>query len=107
MCGLSGETFRLPGGTKMKENVAKGAHFVEEQFSNLGREASRFRGVVSEAVDDSLVNARRAAKRGYNTAEDYLEETAHEIKRHPFRSVLCSLALGALIGWLLIPKLRR
>jgi hypothetical protein len=54
----------------MKENVLKGTQFVEEQFSNLGREATRLRGVVTDAVDDSLVNARRAAKRGYNTAED-------------------------------------
>jgi ElaB/YqjD/DUF883 family membrane-anchored ribosome-binding protein len=86
--------------------VQRGAHYVEEQFSNLGREASRLRGVVTEAVDESLVNARRAARRGYNSAEDLIEEASHEIKRHPLRSVLCSLAIGALIGWLLIPRRR-
>ena len=91
----------------MKENVQRGAHFVEEQFSNLGREASRLRGVVTEAVDESLVNARRAARRGYNSAEDLIEEASHEIKRHPLRAVLCSLAIGALIGWLLIPRRRQ
>jgi ElaB/YqjD/DUF883 family membrane-anchored ribosome-binding protein len=91
----------------MKENVLKGTQFVEEQFSNLGREASRLRGVVTEAVDESLVNARRVARRGYNTAEDLIDETAHQIKRHPFRSVLCSLAIGAVIGWLLVPRRRR
>lgn len=90
----------------MKENVLKGTQFVEEQFSNLGREASRLRAVVTDAVDDSLVNARRAARRGYNSAEDLIEEASHEIKRHPLRSVLCALALGALAGWLLIPRRR-
>lgn len=92
---------------KMKENVLRGSKFVEEQVSNLGREASRLRGVVNEAVDESLVNARRAARRGYNSAEDLLEETAHEIKRHPFRSVACALAMGALAGWLLFPRRKR
>lgn len=91
----------------MKENVLRANQFVEEQISNVGREASRLRGVATDAVDDALINARRAARRGYNSAEDLLDETAHQIKRHPFRSVLCSLALGALIGWLLFPKPRR
>jgi ElaB/YqjD/DUF883 family membrane-anchored ribosome-binding protein len=90
----------------MKENVLKGSQFVEEQFSNLGREASRLKGVMTDAVDDSMVNARRAARRGYNSAEDLIEETSHQIKRHPLRSVLCALALGALLGWLLVPRRR-
>ena len=92
---------------KMKENVLRGSQFVEEQFSNLGREASRLRGAVSEAVDESLVNARRAARRGYNSAEDLIDDAAHQIKRHPFRSVVCALAMGALVGWLLFPRRRR
>ncbi|HSE36768.1 MAG TPA: hypothetical protein VLG74_05640 [Blastocatellia bacterium] len=91
----------------MKENVLRGSQFVEEQFSNLGREASRLRGAVSEAVDESLVNARRAARRGYNSAEDLIDDAAHQIKRHPFRSVVCALAMGALVGWLLFPRRRR
>ena len=94
----------------MKENVIRGTQFVEEQFSNLGREASRIRGVVSEAVDDSLVNARRVARRGYNSAEDLIEETSHQIKRHPLRSVLCAVAMGAVVGgvvgWLVAPRRR-
>ena len=91
----------------MKENVIRGTQFVEEQISNLGREASRIRGVVSEAVDDSMVNARRVARRGYNSAEDMVEETSHQIKRHPIRSVLCALAMGAVLGWLLAPRRSR
>jgi ElaB/YqjD/DUF883 family membrane-anchored ribosome-binding protein len=91
----------------MKENVIRGTQFVEEQISNLGREASRIRGVVSEAVDDSLVNARRVARRGYNSAEDLIDETSHQIKRHPLRSVLCALAMGAVVGWLLAPRRKR
>lgn len=91
----------------MKENVMRGTQFVEEQISNLGREASRLRGVVADAVDDSLVNARRAARRGYNSTEDLIDETSHQIKRHPLRSVLCAFALGAIAGWLLLPRRRR
>ena len=88
------------------ENIYKTLAYrkAADSLLNLGREASRLRGVVNEAVDESLVNARRAARRGYNSAEDLLEETAHEIKRHPFRSVACALVMGALAGWLLFPR---
>jgi len=91
----------------MKENVVRGTQFVEEQFSNLGREATRLKGVVSDVVDDSMVSARRAARHGRSAAEDWIEETSHQIKRHPLRSVLCSLVVGALAGWLLFPRRRR
>ena len=91
----------------MRENVVRGTQFVEEQISNLGREATRLKGVVTEAVDDSMVSARRAARHGYTAAEDLIEETSHEIKRHPLRSVLCAMGIGAILGWLLLPSRRR
>jgi ElaB/YqjD/DUF883 family membrane-anchored ribosome-binding protein len=91
----------------MKENVVRGTQFVEEQISNLGREASRLRGVVADVVDDSMVNTRRAARHGYSAAEDLIDETSHHIKRHPLRSMLCALAVGAVVGWLFFPRLKR
>jgi len=107
-CGARCEKLRIEEGNKtMRENVARGTQFVEEQLSNLGREATRLRGVVTEAVDDSIVQARRAARHGRSAAEDLIDETSHQIKRHPIRSVLCSLAVGAILGWLLFPRRRR
>ena len=91
----------------MKENVLRGSQFVEEQISNLGREASRLRGVVTDVVDDSVVNARRAVRHGRNSAEEMIDEVSHQIKRHPLRSMLCSLAVGALAGWLVFRISRR
>ena len=85
----------------MKENVLRGTQFVEEQISNLGREASRITGVVGDTVEDSLVSARRAVKRGYGSAEDMLDEAAHSIKRYPLRSVIAAFAVGAFAGWLI------
>jgi ElaB/YqjD/DUF883 family membrane-anchored ribosome-binding protein len=85
----------------MKENVLRGTQFVEDQISNLGREASRLKSVVSEKVDDSLVTAKRAVNRGYVSAEDLIDEASHNIKRYPVRSVLAAFAIGALAGWLL------
>jgi len=91
----------------MKDNVLKGTQFVEEQISNLGREASRFKGVVTDAVEDSLITAKRAVRRGYVSAEDLVDEASHRIKRHPFRSVLGAFVIGALAGWLMFGNRRQ
>lgn len=90
----------------MKENVLRGTHFVEERISDLGREASRLKGAVTDAVDDSLVTAKRAVRRGYESAEDFVDETSHRIKRYPLRSVVCAFACGAVAGWLLFRNRR-
>ena len=90
----------------MRDNVLRGTQFVEEQISNLGREASRIKDVVGESIEDSIVSARRAVKKGYGTAEDLMEETTHCIKRYPLRSVLGAFAVGACAGWLLF-RVRR
>jgi len=84
----------------MNENVLRGTQFVEEQISSLGREASRLKSVVSDKVDDSLVTAKRAVKRGYGSAEDLMDEATHNIKRYPLRSVIGAFAIGAVAGWL-------
>jgi len=59
---------------------------------------------ASHAVEDAMTEARRMAKRGRYVAEDLVDETAHRIKRDPFRSVAITLAvglgIGALAGWL-------
>lgn len=88
----------------MKENVSRGTQFIEEQVSNIGREASRLRGVVTDAMDDGLVSARRAARRGYNSAEDLIDEATHQIKRYPLRSVLCAFVVGAVAAWVLFRR---
>jgi len=90
----------------MRENVLRGTQFVEEQVSNLGREATRLKDVVTDAVEDSLVTAKRAVKRGYNSAEDLVDDAAHRIKRYPLRSVIGAFAIGAFAGWLLL-RIRR
>jgi ElaB/YqjD/DUF883 family membrane-anchored ribosome-binding protein len=84
----------------MKENVLRGTQFMEDQISTLGREASRLKSVVSDKVEDSLVTAKRAVKRGYDSAEDLIDEASHSIKRYPLRSVIGAFAIGAVAGWL-------
>ena len=90
----------------MKENVLRGTQFVGDQLSSIGQEASRLKGVVAEAVEDSMVTARRAVKHGYASAEDWVDEASHQIKRHPLGYVAGAFALGALVSWLVFGNRR-
>src|SRR5215470_13912819 len=58
---------------------------------------------VRHELEDGVVSARRAAKRGQYAAEDLLEETAHCVKRNPISAVAVSFwagfGLGALALW--------
>jgi ElaB/YqjD/DUF883 family membrane-anchored ribosome-binding protein len=58
---------------------------------------------VAEKLDDGVVAARRLLKRSRHTIENRLEEAAHTIKRHPFRSLAMGFAAGAVLG-LLLPR---
>ena len=74
---------------------------------NTGRQLAKIGcGVVHLKSNWTNVarDARRAARRGWHTAEDIVDEVAIAVKRQPLES-LCitfgvALGIGALLGWL-------
>ncbi len=82
-----------------KKTIETGA-----QVAHIGAEAARVKDKVEHAVDDSVVAARRAAKRGRHAAEDLLDEATHCIKKNPVGAVATSFwagfGLGVLAVWL-------
>ena len=93
--------------TEGAERVMRAAAHV----SDLGQQAARMRAAagdaVSEAIEDGKVAARRAVKRGYNRAEDLIDEAAYRVKRSPLQSVALGFCAGFLIGAVLIRLLRK
>lgn len=83
-------------GTSVGEEIKAAAQRVEKGVNEV-------KTAVSEKLDDGVAAARRLLKRSRNTVEDGLEEAAHTIKRHPFRSLAIGFAAGAAVG-LLIPR---
>ena len=78
--------------------LGKAAH-VGEQLADLGNEAKTN---ASQAFEDAVTGAKRFAKRSRYAAEDLMEDTAHRVKRDPFRSVGLGLAIGFGIGALAV-----
>jgi ElaB/YqjD/DUF883 family membrane-anchored ribosome-binding protein len=73
------------------------------KFAHLTHEVSKARTLVEDAVEDGKRKAQRIVRRGYVTAEDYVEDTTYYIKRHPWQAMAIALGVGAgaglLAGW--------
>ncbi len=65
------------------------------------REVSRLKSVVTEAVDDGVQSALRAAKQGKTFAEDKIHDAKYAIKRNPLQAAGIVLAAGIVIGSLI------
>lgn len=55
---------------------------------------------VEDAVEDAVREAERMAIHGRNAVEDAIDDTAHYIKKNPWRSVGYVLGAGVSLGFL-------
>ena len=65
------------------------------------REVSCLKSVVTDAVDDGVRSALRAAKQGKTFAEDTIHDAKYAIKRNPLQAAGIVLAAGIVIGCLI------
>lgn len=87
-----------------KEGFLKGAIHAAEQVAQTGLRVDRLKEKASHVIEDGMTDAKRMAKRGFYAAEDFVDDTAHRIKKDPWLSVGVTfgvgIGLGAMIGWL-------
>ena len=77
-----------------------------ERVTDSARQASRATSGVADAIiEDGVGVVRRAAKRGGDAAEEFLNDTSQRIRRHPALTIGVTFAVGftagALIGWMI------
>jgi ElaB/YqjD/DUF883 family membrane-anchored ribosome-binding protein len=65
------------------------------------REVSRIKSVVTDAVEDGVKSALRAAEQGKAFAEDTIHDAKYAIKRNPLQAAGIVLAAGIVIGSLI------
>ena len=81
--------------------VSKTARQLEEEWTDLQKEAVHMKAAIAEAIEDGKNTARRAVKHGYRATEDFVDDTTHRIKRDPLRAVGLTFVAGMALGWLL------
>jgi ElaB/YqjD/DUF883 family membrane-anchored ribosome-binding protein len=83
-------------------------------FEETVQQASRVTGAVADSFQDRLGDAkravkvaRRAVKQGSEAAEEFLNDTAKSVKRHPMQTIAITFAVGATVGAVFSWALRR
>jgi ElaB/YqjD/DUF883 family membrane-anchored ribosome-binding protein len=77
---------------------------MRQQFEDTTHKATQAVSAVAEALEDSVVAVRRAARNGTEAATELLYSTKKRMQRHPFETVALTFAAGitagAALGWL-------
>jgi|HubBroStandDraft_4_1064222.scaffolds.fasta_scaffold673390_1 ElaB/YqjD/DUF883 family membrane-anchored ribosome-binding protein len=72
-----------------------------DYIDEAARKASQFSSPVAQAVEDGIDAAKRAAKEGREAVNDFVGDATKRVKRRPVESVLISLAVGVVLGFLI------
>jgi len=81
-------------------------------FENVGRQiddtthkATRAASAVADALEDSVLAAKRAARDSADSATELLYNTKKRLQRHPLETVAVifatGIATGAALGWVM------
>jgi ElaB/YqjD/DUF883 family membrane-anchored ribosome-binding protein len=81
-------------------------HDVQEGARRIEKGVNNAKAAISAKLEDGKIAAERLLKRGRYAVEDGIEQTAHNVKRHPFSSVAIGLAAGAVLGFL-VPRIAK
>lgn len=65
---------------------------------SAAKTASEYTEPIRAAVHDGLRDVRRAVAAGRHAVEDCADETAIQVRRHPFASLGMAAAVGLLAG---------
>jgi len=89
------------GGEKIMQTTTvangKSAGF---KLADLTAKAAEGRMMAEDLVEIGKRKAQRMIRHGYETGEDYLDESTRYIKHHPWQTVGAALAVGLSLGFL-------
>ena len=70
------------------------------RLAHLTAKAAEGKMLAEDLVEIGKRKAQRAIRRGYETGEDYLDESKRYIKHNPWQSVGAALGVGLVLGFL-------
>ena len=70
------------------------------KLTDLTARAAEGKIFAEDLVEIGKRKAQRMIRHGYEAGEDYLDETTHYIKHHPWQSVGVALGIGLSLGFL-------
>ena len=78
---------------------------IGDQIEDTAQKASQAVSAAADALEESVITARRMAKRGKYAAMEFLEDTRKHVKLRPIETIAVTfaagIATGAAIGWMM------
>lgn len=69
-----------------------------QQIDDTAHKASQAASALTDALENSVVAVRRAAKQGSEAAAEFLYDTRKRIQRNPLEAVAVTFAAGVIAG---------
>jgi ElaB/YqjD/DUF883 family membrane-anchored ribosome-binding protein len=69
-------------------------------LAHLSARAAEGKMLAEDLVEIGKRKTQRAIRKGREAGEDYLDDTTHYIKHHPWQSVGIAVGIGAFVGLL-------
>ncbi len=83
--------------------MASGLLEKQATVEDVIREVSKFKAVLTDAVEEGIESAVKTMKHGRDAAEDALYEARRAVKQRPFQSMgvvfAAGIFAGSLVGW--------
>lgn len=70
------------------------------KLAHLAAKAAEGRVIAEDLVEIGKRKAQRMLRHGVEAGEDYLDDTTHYIKHHPWQSIGTALGVGLTLGFL-------
>ena len=87
------------GENRMEAATKHNARGTAIKLAHLAARATEGKMLAEDLVEVGKRKAQRMVRRGYATAEDYLEDSTHYIKHNPWRSLGIALGIGLALGF--------
>lgn len=75
-------------------------------YRMVKHQAQRMSQSVTDGIEQRVHDARRAARKQMNRAEDTVDAAASSVRRHPFRSIAVAFAAGGAVTLLALATAR-
>jgi ElaB/YqjD/DUF883 family membrane-anchored ribosome-binding protein len=70
------------------------------KLAHIAAKAVEGKIIAEDMLEVGRRKAQRLVRRSYEAGEDYLDETRHYVKHHPWQSVGLALGVGLTLGFL-------
>ena len=84
----------------METTTVRNGKHTAINLGHLAAKAAEGKILAEDLVEVGKRKAERLIRKGYEAGEDYLDDTTHYIKHHPWQSIGVALGIGLTLGFL-------